>query len=38
MLEGFRAKAATEDDAIFVALGVEAWAAGSQLIAVTLEG
>jgi hypothetical protein len=37
-LERFRAIAATESDAEFVALGVEAWAAGSQLIAVTLEG
>lgn len=36
-LERFRAIAEREDDAVFVTLGVEAWAAGSQLIAATLE-
>jgi hypothetical protein len=36
-LESFRGIAATESDAEFAALGVEAWAAGSQLVAITLE-
>lgn len=37
-LERFRGIAEREEDAVFAALGVEAWAAGSQLIAATLEG
>jgi hypothetical protein len=32
----FHAKAASETDARFAALGFEAWAMGSQLVAVTL--
>lgn len=34
-LEALRALAITEDDAMFAAVGLEAWAAGSQLLAVT---
>jgi hypothetical protein len=34
--EEFRHRAASESDARFAALGFEAWAIGSQLIAVTL--
>jgi hypothetical protein len=37
-LEAFRDKAKSEADAFFATVGVEAWAAGSQLIAVTAEG
>jgi hypothetical protein len=36
-LERFRSIAVTEGDAVFSAIGVEAWAAGSQLVVVTLE-
>ena len=32
----FKARAASESDARFAALGFEAWATGSQLLAVTL--
>jgi hypothetical protein len=35
-LDGFRSIATNEGDAIFAAVGVEAWASGSQLVAVTL--
>ena len=35
-LEALRARAATEADAIFAAVGLELWAIGAQLIAVTL--
>jgi hypothetical protein len=35
-LQRFRASAETEGAAVFAAVGVEAWAVGSQLIAVTL--
>jgi hypothetical protein len=35
-LETLRAKAASEADAIFAAVGLEMWAVGAQLIAVTL--
>jgi len=35
-LEAFRTKAATEADAMFAAVGLEMWAIGAQLIAVTL--
>ncbi|WP_420556390.1 hypothetical protein [Roseovarius sp.] len=34
-LENIRRRAKTEDDAMFAAVGIETWAAGSQLIAVT---
>lgn len=34
-LENLRRRAKTEDDATFAAVGLETWAAGSQLIAVT---
>lgn len=37
-LAGFRARARSEADAVFFAAGVEAWAAGAQLIAVTTGG
>jgi hypothetical protein len=37
ILEALRAKAATEADAIFAAVGLELWAIGAQLIAVTLD-
>jgi hypothetical protein len=35
-LESLRARAATEGDALFAAIGLEAWAVGTQLLAVTL--
>jgi hypothetical protein len=35
-LEALRARAATEADAIFAAVGLEMWAIGAQLITVTL--
>jgi hypothetical protein len=35
-LEALRAKAASDDDAMFAAVGLEMWAIGAQLIAVTL--
>lgn len=34
-LENLRPRAKTEDDATFAAVGIETWAVGSQLIAVT---
>lgn len=34
-LDDIRQRAKTEDDAMFAAVGIETWAAGSQLIAVT---
>jgi hypothetical protein len=37
-LAAFRHKAESEADAFFAAVGFEAWAAGSQLIAVTAGG
>ncbi|MGE3280087.1 MAG: hypothetical protein AB7O13_03635 [Alphaproteobacteria bacterium] len=36
-LNGFQARFASEEIAVFAALGVETWALGMQLIAVTLE-
>lgn len=36
-LERIRERAATDGDALFAMLGIEAWAVGCQLIAVTLE-
>jgi len=35
-LESLRARAATEGDALFAVIGLEAWAVGTQLLAVTL--
>jgi hypothetical protein len=35
-LESLHARAATEGDALFAAIGLEAWAVGTQLLAVTL--